>query len=102
MTQLKFIRTTHDQNGRCRPFPPEAWQFWREHGAAVGVILRPESPLTLAEIVTASREYALEYPESGAHADLTEGHVAWCLLKLCETGMAAVVIGAEAHNGMFH
>ena len=101
MAKVMFIRTTHE-NGRCRSFPPEAWQFWREHGAAVGVILRPESPLTLAEIITASREYALEYPESGGPADLTDEYVAWCLLKLCKAGMAAVVIHAESHNYVFH
>ena len=102
MIQLKFIRTTHDQNGRSRPFPPEAWQFWREHGAPVGDILRPETPLTLAEIITASREYALEYPESGVYANLTDEYVVWCLLKLCEAGMAAVVICAKIHNYVLH
>lgn len=56
MTQLKFMRTMHDGNGRCRPFTPEAWLFWREHDAVVGEILRPNSLLTLAETVTASRE----------------------------------------------
>ena len=92
MTQLKFIRTTHDDNGRCRSFQPDAWQFWREHGAAVGGALRAESSLTLMEIVLACRDHALEYPESGIYAALTEEYVAWCLLKLCEYGMAAAVI----------
>ena len=92
MTQLKFIRTTHDGNGRCRSFPPEAWQFWREYGTAVGEVLRAETPLTLAEVFTASREYALEHLDSLVYADLTEEQVAWRLLKLCEVGMAAVVI----------
>ena len=102
MTQLKFIRTTHDRNGRCQSFPPEAWQFWQEHGAAVGEALRAESPLTLTEIVTASRDYALEYPESGVYAALTEEHVAWCLLKLCEHGMAAAIIETAAPARPIH
>lgn len=99
MTQLKFIRTTHDGNGRCLSFSPEAWQFWRDHGAPVGDVLRAESPLTLAEIVTASREYVLEYPESGSYAGLTEEYVAWCLLKLCEIGMAGVFVEVDAATG---
>jgi hypothetical protein len=102
MTQLKFIRTTHDGNGRCHSLPPETWQFWWDHGALIGNILRAESPLTLAEIVTACREYALEYPESGSYADLTEEYVAWCLLKLCEVGMAATVIEIESARVALH
>lgn len=90
MTQVKFIRTTHE-DGHWRSFPPEAWEFWREHGAIVGEVLRPETPLTFAQVVTASREYALEYPESGLFLTLDEEHVAWCLIKLLEYGMAGVV-----------
>lgn len=92
MNQLKFIRTTHDGNGRCHPFPLEAWRFWREQGTPVGEVLRAETPLALGEIFTASREYALEHPDSPVYANLTEEQVAWRLLKLCEIGMAAVVI----------
>lgn len=90
MTQVKFVRTTHE-DGRCRSFPPEAWEFWREHGTAVGEVLRLETPLTFAEIVTVSREVALEYPESGLFLTLDKEHVAWCLIKLLEYGMAGVV-----------
>ena len=67
-----------------------------------GDVLRAESPLTLAEIVTASREYALEYPDSGSYTRLTEEYVAWCLLKLCEIGMAAAVIEIESANVALH
>ena len=101
MAQVKFIRTTHE-NGRFRSFSPEAWQFWWDHGALIGDVLRTESPLTLAEIVIASREYALEYPESGSYTRLTEEYVAWCLLKLCEVGMAAAVIEIESANVALH
>ena len=90
MTQVKFIRTTHE-DGRCRSFPAEAWEFWREHGAIVGEMLRPETPLTFAEIVTVSREAALEYPETGLFLILDEKHITWCLIKLLEYGMAGVV-----------
>ena len=102
MSQLKFIRTTHDGNGRCRSFSPDAWQFWWDHGALIGDVLRAESPLTLAEIVIASREYALEYPESDSYSSLTEEYVAWCLLKLCEVGMAAAVIETESAKVALH
>lgn len=101
MTQVKFIRTTHE-NGRCRSFSPEAWQFWREHGAVVGEILRVESPQTVAEIVAASREYAFEYPESGLSQVLDEEHVAWCLIKLLQYGMAGVVIEAASAADVIH
>jgi len=90
MAKVMFVRTTHE-DGRCRPFPPEAWGFWREHGATVGEVLRPETPLTFAEVVVASQEHALEYPESGLFLTLDEEHVAWCLVKLLEYGMAGVV-----------
>lgn len=87
---IKFIRTTHE-NGRCRSFPPAAWQFWREQGAIVGKLLRIESPLTFAEIVAASQEYALEYPESGLCQAMDETYIAWCLVKLLGYGMADIV-----------
>lgn len=90
MSYIRFIRTTH-HNGHHRSFPTEAMQFWREHGTAVGEVLRLETPLTFAEIVTASREVALEYPESGLFLTLDEEYVAWCLIRLLEYGMAGVV-----------
>lgn len=90
MAKVMFVRMTHE-NGRCRSFPPEAMQFWREYGAAVGEVLRIETPLTFAELVAASREHALEYPESGPFLTLDEEYVAWCLIKLLEYGMAGVV-----------
>jgi hypothetical protein len=93
MTQVMFIRTTHE-DGRWRLFPPEAWQFWHEHGAVVGEVLRVETPLAFAEVVTASREYALEYPESGLYLVLDEAHIAWCLIKLIAYGMVSVVVDA--------
>lgn len=94
MTQVKFIRTTHE-DGRWQSFPPEACRFWREQGATVGEVLRPETPSTFAEIVIASQETALEYPESGLFLTLDEKHVAWCLIKLLEYGMAGVVTGSS-------
>lgn len=102
MIQLKFIRTTHDGNGRFRPFPPAAWQFWRTHGARVGVVLRSETPLTLPEIMVASQEYALEYPETGMGLALIEPYVAWCLFKLCEFGMVAIVMDPTAAEKLVH
>ena len=100
MTQVKFIRTTHE-DGRCRPFPPEAWEFWREHGAAVGEVLRAETPMTFAEIVVASREYALEYPEPGLCQSVDEAYIAWCLIKLLEFGMADVVAEVVDPTALF-
>ena len=57
----------------------------------VGEVLRPETPLTFAEIVTAVREYALEDPATGLYETLTPEHIAWCLIHLLEHGMAGVV-----------
>lgn len=86
----------------CRSFPPEAWQFWREHGAVVGEALRPETPLTLAEIVTASREYALEGQEPGLSQILDEERIAWCLIKLLQHGMAGVVFEVVSTATVIH
>lgn len=102
MSQLKFIRTTYDGNGRCRSFPSEAWQFWREHGAVVGNVLRPETPLTLAEIVTASREYALECPESCPSQILDEERIAWCLIKLLQYDMVGIVVEVVSAANVIH
>lgn len=102
MIQLEFIRPTHDGNGCCRAFPPEAWQFWWDHDALGGDVLGAESPLALAEIVTDSREHALEYPGSDSYSILTEEYVAWCLLKLCGVGIAAAVIETESANVALH
>lgn len=102
MIYLKFIRTTHDNNGRCRSFSPEAWQFWWEHGAIVGEALRPKTPLTLAEIVTASREYALEGQESGLSQILDEERIAWCLIKLLQYDMVGIVFETMPTANVIH
>lgn len=90
MKQVTFVRTTHE-DGRWRPFPPDACLFWREHGAVVGENLRAGTPLTFAEVVTASREYAFEYMEPDLVLKLDEAYIAWCLIKLLEHDMAGVV-----------
>lgn len=93
MAQVKFLPTSH-KNGWSRPFPAEAWRFWHGHGAVVGEVLHPEIPLTFAEVVTASREYALEYPTAGRLLPLGETTVAWCLIRLLAYGMAGLVMEA--------
>ncbi len=101
MTQVKFIRTTHE-NGRWRSFPTQAWQFWREYGAVVGEVVRAETPMSFAEIVIASREHALEYPESGLYLALNDAYIAWCLIRLLEYGMSTVVAeGVDAADAVF-
>jgi hypothetical protein len=91
MSCIRFIRTTH-HNGIHRLFSAEALQFWREYGATVGEVLRPETPLTLTEIVTACQEYVLEFPQFTLYPILNEQHIAWCLIKLIEYGMVGVVV----------
>jgi hypothetical protein len=92
MTQCLFIRNTHDRNGRARPLSPEAWQFWQLQGGVVGSVLRPETPLPLSVIVEACLELAEEQADSGPHPEENEQYVAWCLLKLVEHGLAAIVL----------
>lgn len=94
MAQVKFILTMAE-DGRCRSFSQAAWQIWQSHGSLVGPVLRPESALTLAEILVACREYLHDYPESGTDADLNEAYIASCLLELCQVGMVAIVIEPE-------
>lgn len=89
MLQVKYVRTTHE-NGRFGPLPTEAHQFWREHGWVVGEVLRPEQGMTFAEIVSASQEYLLDHLESEMLLPVSEAHLAWCLIKLLEYGMAGV------------
>lgn len=45
---MKFIRTTHNGNGRCKPFFPKAWQY----RAPIDDALRAENPLTRGQIDT--------------------------------------------------
>ena len=92
MTQCLFIRNTHDRNGRARPLTPQAWQFWQQQGHIVGSILRPETPLPLPAIITACLELAEEQADSGPHPEENEQYVAWCLLKLVEYDLAAIVL----------
>lgn len=86
MTQIKFVHTTHE-DGRFRPFPTEAYQFWREHGWIVGEALRPETGMTFAELVEACKELIEQHPEIELHW-LDERYLAWCLIRLLEFGMA--------------
>jgi hypothetical protein len=92
MTQCLFIRNTHDRNGRPRPLSPEAWRFWQLQGSVVGSVLRHETPLPLSAIVEACLELAEEQADSGPHPEENEQYVAWCLLKLVEYDLAAIVI----------
>ncbi len=91
MSKVKYVRATHE-NGRFRPFPIEAYQFWREQGWVVGEVLRLEQGLTFAEIVFACEEYLLEHPESGMLLPLNEEDLAWCLIKLLDYGMAVPMV----------
>ena len=78
------------ESSSSRSFPAEAWQFWPAHGAFVGEVLHPETPLTFAKAAMASREYALEYPIAGLPLPLKETTVAWCLVRLLACGMVGL------------
>ena len=49
MSQVKYVRVTHE-NGRFRPSPTEAYQFWREQGWIVGEVLRLEQGMMLLKL----------------------------------------------------
>lgn len=89
MSPVTFIRSTHD-NGRFRPYPTEAYQFWAEHGWLVGEVLRQEQGMRFEEIVQACSELLNEHPEREPNV-VSEKHIAWCLVKLLEFGMATIV-----------
>lgn len=89
MSQVRFTRSTH-KNGRFRPYPTEAYQFWTDHGWLVGEVLRQEEGMRLAEIVQACTELLDEHPVREPNT-VSEKHIAWCLVKLLEFGMAAIV-----------
>ena len=91
MNTLRFVRTTHI-NGQMRSFPRQAWQFWYSTGGIVGEMVRPEAPMTLAEIAAACQESAFDTIADGDHPETNEAFVAWCLVKLMEYGMVAPVL----------
>ncbi len=91
MKPLHFVRTTH-VNGKMRSFPRQAWQFWYRTGGIVGELVRPETPMTLAEIAAACQESAFDTIADGDHPETNEAFVAWCLVKLMEYGMVAPVL----------
>lgn len=90
MSTTRFIRTTHN-NGQFHSFPPEAHQFWREHGVIVGEVLRLECALTFAELAAACQEQALEQVLPDTLLPQDEQHLAWVLVRLLEYGMAETV-----------
>jgi len=90
MKSVQFIRTTHDQNGRWHPFPPAATAFWQQHGGVIGIQLRPEQPLSFAQLLVGCNEYADEYITDGNHPERNRGYVAWVLVHLLQWGMAAI------------
>jgi hypothetical protein len=94
MPQCLFIPNPihHDRNGRVRPLSPEAWQFWQLQGGVVGSILRHETPLPLSAIVEACLELAEEQADCAPFPEENEQYVAWCLLKLVEHDLAAIVL----------
>jgi hypothetical protein len=98
---MKFLRTIPNNGrfdrlgaGSFRPLAPEARTFWQAHGADIAAVLRPETPLSLAEILEACAEYQLDHPEGGVGVD--EVTVAWVLLRLVECGLAQVVMPGGA------
>ena len=48
MEKIRFIRTTHQVDGRFHPFPADAYQFWHEYGWVVGEVLRHEIGMSFA------------------------------------------------------
>jgi hypothetical protein len=78
-TECHFIRTTHDRNGRARPLPPQAWQFWQQYGHIVGSVLRPETATPFSAVVEACLELAEEQADCGPYPEEDEQYVAWCL-----------------------
>jgi len=90
MQSVQFIRTTHDQNGRWHPFPPAATAFWQQHGGVIGIQLRPEQPLSFAQLLIGCNEYADEHITDGIHPERNRGYVAWVLVHLLQLGMAAI------------
>ncbi|MCB8980718.1 MAG: hypothetical protein H6657_25185 [Ardenticatenaceae bacterium] len=92
MYQVTFIRATHE-NGRFRPYPTEAYQFWADYGWLVGEVLRQEEGMRFAEIVQACTELLDEHPGREPNT-VSEKYIAWCLVKLLEFGMVATVENA--------
>ncbi|MCC6602232.1 MAG: hypothetical protein IT327_03420 [Anaerolineae bacterium] len=90
MEKIRFIRTTHQVDGRFHPFSTEAYQFWHEYGWVVGEVLRHEIGMSFSEILQASIELIAEHPESELNLK-DESYFAWCLVRLLEFGMVATI-----------
>ena len=97
---IAYIRSTHDENGRFRPFPTAALTFWHEQGEQIGRLLRPETPLTFTQLCQVYEEAWDEHiatcPESelftsNSSVVLYETDIAWCLIRLLEHGLATAV-----------
>lgn len=93
MTPNTFIRSTHE-NGRFRPYPRKAYQFWSEHGWLVGEVLRQEQGMNFEEIMKACLELLQEHTQK-APIKINEKHIAWCLIKLIEFDMATIIRPTE-------
>ena len=100
MKSVQFIRTTHDQNGRWLTFPPAATVFWQQHGGVIGIQLRHEQPLTLAQLLIGCNEYADEHITDGDHPERQRGYVAWVLVHLLQWGMAATATPSRSQPVM--
>lgn len=106
---IGYIRSTHDENGRFHPYPAEAVTFWHECGEQVGRLLRPETPLTFAQLYLAYEEAADEHiatcPESELltikpDSILCEAEVAVILTHLLACGLAAAVPFAPPYSDL--
>ena len=88
---VRFLRTTHDEQGHRHHFPAEAEQYWQQHANVIGDVLRLEAAMTLPEIVSECVTYALAYPEGMPYAEADGAYVVQVLVCLCQWGMVRLI-----------
>lgn len=57
MLATRYLRTTHDDHAQWRPLSPTVRAYWQAKGHLIGEVLRPETALTLAEVVVVYAEW---------------------------------------------
>ncbi len=88
---IRFLRTTHDEQGVRRQSPAEAERYWQLYAMMIGDVLRLEEGMTLPEIVSECATYALAYPEGMPYAEADGAYVAQVLDCLCQWEMVRLV-----------
>lgn len=89
--RIKFLRTTHDENGNPKEFSVDAKSIWNTFGF-VGHMLDPKTPMTIEEIYRAIIEYNEQNPDDPCKEYENINSVVEALGELISSGMITAII----------